>query len=124
VEHVNRTARIFFIVAALLLGSCGDYEGRKLAGGYRLKRGDDGARFALIVTYGTGSLIIDEIGWQKPIIIARPAGSSDWIAINTDRARHSWISDKQRKSDEDYRGIATEPVAAAWNKINARNRLW
>jgi hypothetical protein len=108
----------------LLLTSCGDPDGRELAGGYRMKRSGSGNQFALIAPYENGGLIIEEIGWQRPLIIARSAGSDDWNVINTDRAQHVWISDAQRKGNEQYRSIPTEPAEKAWNNLSGNGRLW
>jgi hypothetical protein len=46
-------------------------ESREIGGGYRLKRADNHNRFALIIPNESGGLIIDEIDWREPFIVAR-----------------------------------------------------
>jgi hypothetical protein len=97
---------------------------REIAGGYRLKRAGDPDQFALTIPYEDGGLIIDEIGWREPIILARASGSEYWDVINTARAQHIRVSDQQRKSDPVYQSIQIEPVLIAWRELNSSKRLW
>jgi hypothetical protein len=97
---------------------------RELAGGYRLKRVGNSNQFALIIPNQNGGLIVDEIGWHKPFIIARSSGSNYWEAINTARAHRISISDIERKTDPVYQSIQIESAEAAWTKLNRHNRLW
>ena len=99
-------------------------ESRELAGGYSLKRVDDSNQIALIIPYRNGGIIIDEIGWREPIIIARTSGSDYWEAMNTERAQRISISDRDRKSDPNYRSIQTESAETAWAKLRRNKRLW
>ena len=82
--------RIAFLAAFVSLSSCDTKvfgpDSREIAGGYRLKRVGNPNQFALTIPYQSGGLIIDEIGWRKPLIIARASGSDYWEAINTARA--------------------------------------
>ena len=96
---------------------------REIAGGYRLKRSGD-SQFALTIPYQSGGLIIEEIGWRKPFIIARASGSDSWEVINTARAQRVSITDEQRRSDPSYQSILVEPVEKAWAKLSPRKRLW
>src|ERR1035441_475888 len=83
--------RIAFLVVFVCLCSCDNLFGpdlREIAGGYRLKRASNPDQFALTVPYESGGLIIDEIGWREPIIVARASGSEYWDVINTARAQH------------------------------------
>lgn len=97
---------------------------REIAGGYRLKRAGNPDQFALTTPYESGGLIIDEIGWREPIIIARASGSEYWDVINTARAQHIRVIDQQRKSDPVYQSIQIEPVVIAWRELDPRKRLW
>jgi hypothetical protein len=101
--------RVVLLGLFVCLWSCeGDLFGsdsKEIAHGYRLKRIGDPSQFALLAPYGTGGIIIDEIGWRKPFIIARAAGSQYWDRIDTDHAEHIRISDSQRMSNPNYRTI-------------------
>jgi hypothetical protein len=120
----------FYRIAALFLCLCSceanffGPDSRELAGGYRLKRVGDSNQFALTIPNQSGGLIIDEIGWHKPFIIARASGSDYWEAINTARAHRVSISDLERKTDPAYQSIQIEGVEIAWTKLNRRKRLW
>lgn len=116
------------IGVSLAVGSCEfdpfGPDQREIAGGYRLKRADNSTEFALTIPYQTGGLIVDEIGWRRPFIIARASGSDSWQAINTDRAQRFAISDQQRKTDPSYQSIPVESVEKAWPKLGRHKRLW
>ena len=99
-------------------------DSREIAGGYRLKRTSDPKQLALTIPYQSGGLIIDEIGWHKPFVIARASGSQYWDVINTARAQHIRVSDLQRKSDPTYQSIQTEAAEMAWKNLNRHKRLW
>jgi hypothetical protein len=119
----------FYLIAAVLVCfcSCDNLFGpdlREIAGGYRLKRAGNPDQFALTVPQESGGLIIDEIGWREPIILARASGSEYWDVINTARAQHIRVSDQQRKSDPVYQSIQIEPVLIAWRELDPSKRLW
>src|SRR5438552_4699108 len=120
----------FSRIAALFLCLCScdanlfGPDSREIAGGYRLKRVGNPNQFALTIPYQSGGLIIDEIGWRKPFIIARASGSTYWEAINTARAQRISISDLERKSDPVYQSIPIEPAEIAWTKLNLHTRIW
>ena len=101
----------FFGIAVVLVCLCSceanlfGPDSREIAGGYRLKRVGNPNQFALTIPNESGGLIIDEIGWRKPFIIARASGSEYWDVINTARAQHIRVSDLQRKSDPVYQSI-------------------
>jgi hypothetical protein len=120
--------RSAFLSVVVCLCSChGNLFGpdlREIAGGYRLKRTGNPDQFALTIPYEDGGLIIDEIGWREPIIVARASGSEYWDVINTVRAQHIRVSDQQRKSDPVYQSIQIEPVLIAWRKLNPSKGLW
>lgn len=97
---------------------------REIAGGYRLKRTGTPDQFALLIPYESGGLIIDEIGWRKPIIVARGSGSEYWDVINTDRAQRIRLSDAERKSDPVYQSIQITPIEIAWMELRLNKRLW
>jgi hypothetical protein len=99
-------------------------ESREIAAGYRLKRVHNSNQFALTIPYEDGGLIIDEIGWQKPLIFARAFGSQYWDVINTARAQHIRVSDLQRKSDPISQSIQIKPAQIAWEELNRHKRLW
>jgi len=128
----NNLFRTFWHVAFLALFvslcSCDEdlfgSDAKQIAHGYRLKRIGVPGPYALLAPYDTGGLIIDEIGWSKPFILARAAGSEYWDRIDTDHAEHIRISDAQRRSNPALRAIPIEAADVAWNQLNPRKRLW
>jgi hypothetical protein len=127
-DFFHNFCRIAFLAAFVCLSSCDSKlfgpDAREIAGGYRLKRVGNPNQFALTIPYQSGGLIIDEIGWRKPLIIARASGSDYWEAINTARAQRISISEQQRKSDPVYQSIPIEPAEIAWTKLNRHKRIW
>lgn len=119
---------VVFLALSVCLWSCeGDLFGsdsKEIAQGYRLKRIGASSQFALLAPYDTGGIIIDEIGWRKPFIIARAAGSQYWDRIDTDRAEHIRISDSQRMANPNYRTIPVENAHMAWNYLKPHKRMW
>ena len=120
--------RVVILGLFVCLWSCdGDLFGsdsKEIAQGYRLKRIGNPSQFALLAPYDTGGIIIDEIGWRKPFIIARAVGSQYWDRIDTDRAEHIRISESQRMSNPNYRTIPVENADMAWNHLKPRKRIW
>src|SRR5215813_14366316 len=98
-------------------GDLFDSGSKEIAHGYRLKRIGNPGQFALLAPYDTGGIIIDEIGWRKPFIIARASGSEYWDRIDTDHAEHIRISDAERGSNPKYRAIPIENADIAWNQL-------
>src|SRR6202171_6565642 len=111
----------------VFLCSCGSKlfspDTRQIAGGYRLKRAGDPSQFSLITPHEGGGLIIDEIGWRKPIIVARASGSEYWDVINTVRAQHIRVSDAERQSDPVYQSIQITQAETAWMELRLNKRL-
>jgi hypothetical protein len=99
-------------------------DARELAGGYRLKRADNPNQFSLLIPHETGGLIIDEIGWRKPVIVARAFGSEYWDVINTSRAEHLRISSAELKADPVYQSIQVTLAETAWMELRVNERLW
>lgn len=124
----RRSRRIAFLSVLLCLCSCDANlfgpDLREIAGGYRLKRTGDPSQFSLLIPNQSGGLIVDEIGWRKPLIVARGTGSEYWDVINTARAQHTTVSDVERKSDPVYQSIQITPVDIAWRELRANKRLW
>ncbi|MEP6686221.1 MAG: hypothetical protein ABJB22_05540 [Verrucomicrobiota bacterium] len=120
--------RIAFLTISVCLCSCDANlfgpDSREIAGGYRLKRAGNPNQFALTIPHESGGLIIDEIGWREPLILARASGSEYWDVINTARAEHIRVRELQRKSDPIYQSIQTKAVEVAWNELNRHKRLW
>lgn len=120
--------RIALLALFVCLCSCKDYlfdpDSKQIAHGYRLKRIGNPSEFALLAPYDSGGLIIDEIGWRKPFILARASGSQYWDRINTDRAEHIRISDAQRRGDPDLRSIPIESADIGWNRLKPHKRMW
>ena len=120
--------RVVFVGLFVCLWSCeGDLFGsdsKEIAHGYRLKRIGNPGQFALLAPYDAGGIIIDEIGWDKPFIIARASGSQYWDRIDTDHAEHIRISDSQRMSHPKYRTIPIETADIAWNHLKPHKRVW
>ena len=127
-DFIHNFCRIAFLAAFVSLSSCDTKvfgpDSREIAGGYRLKRVGNPNQFALTIPNESGGLIIDEIGWRKPFILARASGSDYWEAINTARAQHTRVSDLQRKSDSVYQSIQIEAAELAWRNLNRHKRLW
>jgi hypothetical protein len=122
-------ARQFFkfcaVIAALFFFfGCDSAEFKEIAGGYRLKRIKDPPQFVFCLPRQDGGAIIDEIGWHKPVILFRTAGSQYWDLIDTAHASHTRISDGERKSDPALASIQIEPAEAAWNRLQPYKRLW
>jgi hypothetical protein len=126
--RVGSFCRIGLLALIVCLWSCEwdpfDSNSKEIAHGYRLKRIGNPGQFALLAPNDTGGIIIDEIGWDKPFIIARAAGSEYWDRIDTDHAEHTRISDSQRRSNPKYRTIPTETAEVAWNDLKPHKRMW
>ena len=120
--------RVVFLALCVFLWSCEghlfDSGSKEIAHGYRLKRSGDPSQFALLAPYDTGGIIIDEIGWRKPFIIARASGSQYWDRIDTDHAEHIRISDTERRSNPKYGTISIENADIAWSHLKPHKRLW
>jgi hypothetical protein len=119
--------RTTILVALLSLCSCDKLKGpesRELAGGYRLKRVRGSTGLALIIPNHSGGLIVDEMGWWQPIIVARRNGSEYWEVINTERAERKMVSDNDLKSDSAYNSIHTMTAETAWNSLKEDTRIW
>ena len=120
--------RIVLLAVSVVLCACDSKlfgpDSRELAGGYGLKRVDDSKEIALTIPNKSGGIIIDEIGWREPFIIARASGSDYWEAMNTARAERISVSNRERKSNPNYQSIQTEAVETAWAKLNRHKRLW
>ena len=120
--------RVVFLALLVCFCSCEgdpfDSDSRQIAHGYRLKRIGNPSQFAFLAPYDTGGLVIDEVGWRKPFILARASGSEYWDRIDTDRAEHIRISDAERRSDPRYQSIPIESAAIAWSHLERRKRIW
>ena len=130
VSQLCRIAFVRFLPVFVLLSICScdsplfGVDSRDIGGGYRLKRSGSPVQFALITPHENGGLIIDEIGWNAPVIVARGAGSEYWEAIDTAHAQHTRISDTARKSDLLYQTIHVQSAEQAWESLKDRKRLW
>ena len=120
--------RVAFLAGLVCFCSCEgdpfDSNSKQIAHGYRLKRIGNSSQFALLAPYDTGGLIIDEVGWRKPFILARASGSRYWDRIDTDRAEHTRITDTERRSDSRYQSIPIESAAIAWSHLERHKRIW
>src|SRR5262245_39728130 len=127
-EGLQCVRPVVFLALIVCLCSCEwdpfGADSRQIAHGYRLKRIGDPGQFALLAPYDTGGIIVDEIGWRKPFIIARAAGSQYWDRIDTDHAEHIRISDEQRRSNPKYQTIPVENADIAWNHLKPRKPIW
>jgi hypothetical protein len=125
--HSGKAGGVAILAAFVCLSSCDALFGpdvREIAGGYRLKRAGNPSQLSLIAPHESGGLIIDEIGWRKPIILARGSGSSYWDVINTERAQHIRVSDAERQTDPVYQSIIITPAETAWDELHLNQRLW
>ncbi len=125
---VRALVGLALLVMLLSLCSCDSplfgFDIRDIGGGYRLKRSGDPPQFALITPHENGGLIIDEIGWNAPVIVARGSRSKYWDAIDTAHAQHIRISDATRKSKSLYQSIRVQTAEQAWASLKERKRLW
>jgi hypothetical protein len=120
-------SRVFIFVVMFAICSCEKLAGpesREVAGGYRLKRVRGSNDYALIVPHGTGGMIVDEIGWREPLIVARSSGSQYWEVINTARAEHTRVSDETLKSDATYKAVEINTADKAWAELKPDSRIW
>jgi hypothetical protein len=128
VNLIRHLDGIALLAAAIVLCSCDSglfgIDSRDIGGGYRLKRSGSPNQFALITPHENGGLIVDEIGWQAPVIVARGTGSEYWEAIDTAHAQHVRISDDTRKSEPRYQSIEIKAADKAWESLNGQKRLW
>ena len=119
--------RVATIASLVCLCSCDKLKGpesRQLAGGYRLKRVRGSNELSLIIPQRSGGLIIDEIGWREPWIMARGSGSKYWEVINTARAERKLVSDEDLRADSNLNSIQTMDAETAWNSLNPDTRIW
>jgi hypothetical protein len=127
-DLLRACCRLAALTASLWLCGCDSNffgpELKEIAAGYQLKKSKGSNEFALTIPYQSGGLIIDEIGWRKPFIIARGSGSQYWDVINTARAQHTRISDLDLKSDATYRSIETKAPEVAWSDLSRHNPVW
>jgi hypothetical protein len=70
-----------------------------------------------------GTLVV-EIGWRKPLILARADGSNGWDVIDTATRKETTISDQQRKTDPTYRDIPVCRARDAWNQLKRYRSVW
>jgi hypothetical protein len=119
---------VAFLALLVCLCSCEDYlfdsDSKQIAHGYRLKRIGNPSQYALLAPYDTGGLIIDEIGWHKPFILARAAGSEYWDRIDTDHAEHIRISEAQRQSNPDLQSIPIQDASVGWDQLKPHKPIW
>lgn len=125
---IARIGEVAFMAVIVLLCSCDSNffsrDSKEIAGGYHLKRADNPDQFVLTIPNENGGLIIDEIGWREPLIIARASGSQYWDVIDTARTQHLRVSDSQLKSDPAYRFIQIKSGETAWKSLTRHGRLW
>jgi hypothetical protein len=119
-SHFWRCLFVFAHATTIYFGS----DSKEIAHRYRLKRIGNPSQFVLLAPYDTGGLIIEEIGWPKPFILARAFGSQYWDRIDSDHAEHIRISDAERRLDQRYRSIPVENAEAAWNHLKRPKRMW
>jgi hypothetical protein len=129
VDRVLRCPRLHvaILIALSILTSCERLTGpesREIGGGYRLKRVHGSNGFALIIPNQSGGMIVDEIGWRNPLIIARGGGSQYWEVINTARAEHTRVNNETLTSNQEYRSIDVMPTTKAWDQLNPNTRVW
>ena len=120
--------RVVFLAGLVCFCSCEgdpfDSNSKQIAHGYRLKRIGDSSQFAFLAPYDTGGLIIDEVGWRKPFILAGLLDlntGTELILIVPNTFR---ITDAERRSDSRYRSIPIESAAIAWSHLERRKRIW
>jgi hypothetical protein len=126
----NRSRCLQLALAAITLSLCCcdfkffDSDAREIASGYRLKRSPGSNEFSLTIPYQSGGLIVDEIGWSKPFIVARGAGSQYWDVINTARAQHTRVSDRDLRADLTFQTIEAKKPDIAWNDLGGQKPIW
>lgn len=127
-NSIGRFSPGVVLTGIVLLCSCDSNffsrDSKEIASGYHLKPADNPNQFVLTIPNESGGLIIDEIGWREPLIIARASGSQYWDVIDTARTQHLRVSDSQLKSDPTYQSIQITPAETAWQNLNRHKRLW
>ncbi|HJT82448.1 MAG TPA: hypothetical protein VJ719_14735 [Chthoniobacterales bacterium] len=121
------SCRLIIFASIVFFCSCDKLkspESRELAGGYRLKRVRGSNELALIIPHRSGGLIINEIGWREPWIMARGSGSKYWEVIDTAHAERKLVSDEDLKANSTLNSIQTMDAERAWNSLNPDTRIW
>ena len=125
---VQNLCALSVLTVLILLCSCNSNlfgrESKEIAGGYCLKPAGNSKQFVLTMPNESGGRIIHEIGWRKPLIVARASGSQFWDVIDTAHAQHIRLSDRQLKTDPVYQSIQIKPAETAWKDLNRHKRLW
>jgi hypothetical protein len=101
---------------------------KQIARGYRLYHNgdripdDSSDMYSLFLPDEDYGGVIDEVGWKKPLIIARYGDK--WDIFDTSTKQKVSISDSQRKSDPKFRDIPSFPPKEAWGKLRHWHRQW
>src|SRR4051812_21675715 len=116
VARVSVTLILLSVVAACDIDPFGRTK-KKIGSGYCLVVGDTGHEYAVMAPGSSGGTVIDEIGWRKPYIIARPEGDRRWQLFDTSKRTSRYISDEERRSDSLLRDIQPMSANDAWNRL-------
>jgi hypothetical protein len=120
---------LLLVISASLAGCDIDLLGTdvgKLAGGYQLKKVETFNRFEYeLLAPGKDKIeYVDEIGWQRPLIVVKFRDHGNWIVIDAVKNQSVSISDEDRRTSPTYREVEVFSAEVAWRRSSARRNLW
>jgi hypothetical protein len=125
-----RASQVLLLVVSGSLTACDidlfGTDAGKLAGGYELKKVEAFKRFEyeLLEAGKDKGEYVDEIGWQRPVIIVKFQNHGNWNVIDTRKNQDVSMSDEDRKTSPVYREIKVLSAGDAWRQLSAHRRLW
>jgi hypothetical protein len=115
-----RASQVLLLVVSGSLTACDidlfGTDAGKLAGGYELKKWKH--------SKDSKGEYVDEIGWQRPVIIVKFQNHGNWNVIDTRKNQDVSMSDEDRKTSPVYREIKVFSAGDAWRQLSAHRRLW
>lgn len=121
-----RLAAIWLVLFALSSCDVGrfGFGTKQIAAGYRLMQHEGPNPYALMRPQQGHASVVSEIGWRQPLILARYDAFRPWDVIDTSTKRQISITDRQRRSDPNYRDIPVYAAAEAWQKLSRIRDQW
>jgi hypothetical protein len=120
--------RALAIFLTLALVSCDvdlfGMDAKHIAGPYNLTLTDGTDHCAIELKHDFITPNLEEIGWQKPLILCRAYDSTTWDVIETDSGRRLQISEAERQSNPRYKAIDVRPAVDAWKSLKRHKRVW
>jgi len=99
-----------------------DWTGSGLAAATHFTETDD--QCGLIPPHERSGPVVAEIGWQKPLILARSGQHDSWHVIDTTIHKETKISDEKRRTDPTYHDITIYQARDAWNRLRRYRSFW